>query len=343
MVNVQEVCGRYCFIMKQQNLLIVHHGALGDLVATFPIIIRLKEIYCQIDIICQITLGKLAQTLHIIETYFPLESALFASLFTDTVDPTAKSILCAYEDVLLFSNSVQLEDSIGNTTRKPVYRIQPRPGIKSNLHITEHILSQLDQYERFGCIDTTPHSILLSPAHPDHRNSRYDPLKVMLHPGSGSFKKCWPISNFIKLASLLRSKGQRTEFILGPAEQSLAEALEKQGEHKSNIHEVDSLARLTTILKTAGSFVGNDSGVSHLSAFLGLPTVVVFGPSNPRVWRPIGRSVRIVRPDLDCHPCFETNNNHCKNWECFDRTTPETVLDALMENISRDRNINLSH
>ena len=320
--------------MEQEKLLIVHHGALGDIVATFPIIIGLKKNYDQIDILCQIKLGELAQSLHVVDNYFPLESAMFASLFADTVDPMIKNILCSYEDVLLFSNSVQLEGVLSNTTKKSVYRISPRPKNKSGTHITDHILSQLSPHQRFGMMDTTTSNSMPSfLAHSDRRSPQYDPLEIVLHPGSGSLKKCWPISNFITLAATLRSKGRRTVFVLGPAEHALTEALEKQDEHKSNIYKMDSLIQLASMLQTAGGFVGNDSGVSHLAAFLGLPTVVVFGPSDPAIWRPTGRSVRIVKPDIDCHPCFATNNNRCKTMECFDQTTAEMVFDVLMQRI----------
>ena len=319
--------------MEEKKLLIVHHGALGDVVVTFPIIFRLKKIYRQIDLLCQIKLGKLAKTLHVVDTYFPLESASFASLFTDAVDPVVKNILSSYQDVAIFSNSVQLKDVISKITGRPVHRIQPRSGIKEKIHVAHHILSQLIQYTCLGSVDTTPHSILLSNEHPDRRSPQYDPLKIILHPGSGSFKKFWPVSSFIKTASFLRSKGKQTVFILGPAEHSMADVLLQKDGHRSNIHMTDSLTQLTSILRTAGGFVGNDSGVSHLAAFLGLPTAVVFGPSDPAIWRPIGRSVNILRPDLDCDPCFETNNR-CKELECFDRTTPEMVLDALMKSMS---------
>ncbi len=315
--------------MEQKKLLTVHHGALGDVVATFPIIARLKKNYGQIDILCQIKLGELAQSLGVVDTYFPLESAVFASLFAETVDPMVKNMLCSYEDILLFTNSVQLERVFGDIIKKPVYRISPRPENKSGIHITTHILSQLAPYEGFGSIDTN----ILYHAHTDRRSPHYDPLAIVLHPGSGSVKKCWPISNFIALAAILRSKGKRPVFVLGPAEHALAAVLEKQNENQGNIHRMDSLIQLTSMLKTAGGFVGNDSGVSHLAAFLGLPTVVVFGPSDPEVWRPTGRSVRIVKPNIDCHPCFESNNNHCKKMECFDRTTPEMVFDVLMQSI----------
>ncbi|UCD89766.1 MAG: glycosyltransferase family 9 protein [Desulfobacterales bacterium] len=321
--------------MEEKRLLIVHHGALGDVVLTFPIIIRLKKIYHHIDLLCQIKLGKLAQALHVVDTYFPLESAAFASLFTDAVDPMVTSILCSYQDVAIFSISTQLEHIISKTTGKPVHRIHPRPGIKKTRHVTHHLLSQLIQYPCFGPDDTTPHSMLLADQHPDRRNPQYDPLKIILHPGSGSPTKCWPLSNFIKTASVLRSKGKRVVFILGPAEHFMANELLQQDGNKDSIHLTDSLIELASILKTAGGFVGNDSGVSHLAAFLGLPSVVVFGPSDFVVWRPIGRSVSILKPDLDCNPCFATDNR-CNDWKCFDRTIPEMVFDVLMESISRD-------
>jgi ADP-heptose:LPS heptosyltransferase len=326
--------------MRQKNLLIIHHGALGDVVVTFPVIIRLKKVYAQIDMLCQVKLGKLAQSLHVVDTFLPLETSAFASLFTDTLDQRVKSLLCSYEDVLLFSNSTQLDATISNTTGRSVYRIPPRPAATSSIHITDHVLSLLAPYDRFASIDTTSRSLLSPRNHPDRRDRQYDPLKVVLHPGSGSWKKCWPLTHFIKLAWLLSAKGNRVQFVLGPAEQAFDKMLREQGGLKSDIHKTDDLSRLTTILKTAGGYVGNDSGVSHLAAFLGLPTVVVFGPSDPMRWRPTGRSVRIMRSYLDCHPCFDDNHNRCEEMRCFESTTPEIVFTTLMEQISSDHVVN---
>jgi ADP-heptose:LPS heptosyltransferase len=322
--------------MEQRNLLIIHHGALGDVVASFPVIFRLKKIYNQIDILCQTKLGRLAQSLYVIDTYYPLESSIFASLFTNAVDPRVKSLLCSYQEVLLFSNSTQLEDIISGTTNRPVYRVQPQPEMTSGKHITDHILSQLTPYKRFTGIDTTPRSLLSSRDHPDRRSRQYDPSKIVLHPGSGSKKKCWPAANFIKLASLIEKKGRQAKFVLGPAEEALSKILRQLGAQERSIYKTDDLLRLKAILRTAGGFVGNDSGVSHLAAFLGLPAVVVFGPSNPALWRPTGRSVRILRSYLDCHPCFDNDHNQCIKMRCFEKTTPEIVFAALMERMVSD-------
>lgn len=41
-------------------------------------------------------------------------------------------------------------------------------------------------------------------------------------------------------------------------------------------------------------FIGNDSGITHLAAYIGCPTLALFGPTDPRTWGPIGRRARVV-------------------------------------------------
>lgn len=47
-------------------------------------------------------------------------------------------------------------------------------------------------------------------------------------------------------------------------------------------------------LQHCDAYLGNDSGVTHLAALLGVPTVALFGPSDPVVWQPQGRAVRVL-------------------------------------------------
>ena len=54
---------------------------------------------------------------------------------------------------------------------------------------------------------------------------------------------------------------------------------------------------LAAILAQAGVYVGNDSGVTHLAAATGAPTLALFGPTDPAVWAPIGERVRVLRGD----------------------------------------------
>jgi heptosyltransferase-3 len=62
-----------------------------------------------------------------------------------------------------------------------------------------------------------------------------------------------------------------------------------------------SYVELLDQLKIAAAFVGNDTGPSHLAGIIGVPTVALFGPSNPIHWRPLGPAVRVIHS-----PAMET-------------------------------------
>jgi ADP-heptose:LPS heptosyltransferase len=126
------------------------------------------------------------------------------------------------------------------------------------------------------------------------------------------------------VAAALESEGGRVEYVLGPADDDLRPHLAGAVVHRP----ADTLA-LRRLLIAAAACVGNDSGVSHLAAWLGVPCVTVFGPSDPERWRPIGAQVAVVRPPLACEPCFETAAANCGQPDCILEVPPEEVLRAL--------------
>jgi heptosyltransferase-3 len=318
--------------MAKHNLLVIHHGALGDVVATFPALLKLKKKYGRMEMLCEGKIGQLARFLDIVDDHFPIEAAAFATLYSGRVDPVVKNILLEYDKIVLFSRARDLQSVLFSITGKAVCRIQPQPDIDQKIHVTEHALSNLVRCGFLEKTDVDTGSILSSAVYPDRRDPNFDRSRILIHPGSGSRKKCWPVSNFVRIARSLRARGKRPEFILGPAEYDLAEILTRQffqqDEYHGTVYRMDNLTELALRLKASGGFIGNDSGISHLSAFLGLPTVAVFGPSDPQRWRPVGRNVTVVRPELDCSPCFETDGDGCEKMECLSRTSPEDVLKA---------------
>jgi heptosyltransferase III len=89
---------------------------------------------------------------------------------------------------------------------------------------------------------------------------------IVIHPGSGSPAKNWPF-----FGELMR---RLPESRLLPQDRSLAE--------------------VSGYLRTVAAFVGNDSGITHLAAYLGCPTIALFGPTDPGKWGPLGRRSRII-------------------------------------------------
>lgn len=141
-----------------------------------------------------------------------------------------------------------------------------------------------------------------------------NPRAICIHPGSGSIRKNWPILNYYSLISDLGPGGHSVLWSLGPADEALSETLyallaDKSetavpirnhgdweawsaaqvgpGKTAHGILRVD-LAVLMGILRKCSFFIGNDSGVSHLSAALGVPTLTIFGGSDPIIWAPEG-------------------------------------------------------
>lgn len=118
---------------------------------------------------------------------------------------------------------------------------------------------------------------------------------LALHPGSGSPAKNWPPPRFAALAAA-RSGDRPWLLVRGPADDAAVRAL---GETGPRIDPGTLPPRvLGAMLRHAGLFVGNDSGVSHLAAAFGAPTLALFGPTDPDVWAPVGGAVRTLRsPD----------------------------------------------
>jgi len=123
---------------------------------------------------------------------------------------------------------------------------------------------------------------------------------VVIHPGSGGRQKCWHLENFLNIARTLRGPEVDVLFVLGPTEVERLRPSEKV-----HIHGVTrciahlTLPQVVGLLSCADAFVGNDSGVTHLAAGMGLRTVVLFGPTDPAVYRPLGPRVTVLQGKPD--------------------------------------------
>ena len=115
---------------------------------------------------------------------------------------------------------------------------------------------------------------------------------LALHAGSGSPSKNWPAARFLEVAARVRPRGPW--FVaLGPAEEAIAPTF--RADERCVVGKGLGVRLLGAVLAQAGVYVGNDSGVSHLAAAWGAPTVALFGPTDGRVWAPDGENVRAVQ------------------------------------------------
>jgi heptosyltransferase-3 len=124
------------------------------------------------------------------------------------------------------------------------------------------------------------------------------PRPIAIHPGSGGKQKCWPAERFADLINRLIEQRHPVLLLAGPADQEQVHSISQRLPASSSYLRACIDAPLTTVateLCCCRGFIGNDSGVTHLAAMLGVPTLALFGPTDARVWRPYGRSVSIVQ------------------------------------------------
>ena len=280
------------------HLLIVHQGALGDFVVTFSILRAFRAVFDRIDGICRSSFGRLASEIGVLDRHYPLESAHFASLYTDHMNSDVRQIISSYSHILLFSFSRTLEQSIRKTIRSQIYRIAPWPDELIPVHVTEFLSDQVLQCGILSSADSQVFRHALSASDQVRRPIISPGSTIILNPGAGSIKKRWGLERYLALAADLTSHGFRPVVLLGPAEGDIEEELRQRSESIPQVVRSDSFSDLLLLLRTAKGYIGNDSGVSHLAAYMGLSVLVVFGPTDPNRWRPFGNNVCVVKPTV---------------------------------------------
>jgi ADP-heptose:LPS heptosyltransferase len=128
---------------------------------------------------------------------------------------------------------------------------------------------------------------------------------VLIHLGSGSPRKNWPVERWLELAGHLPGP---VTLLLGEAEiarrlpEPLASArgtraaIVRRGDRELGLLWEPPLEELLRRLAGASAFLGHDSGVSHLAASAGTPSLLLFGPTDPAIWKPPVANVQALRP-----------------------------------------------
>lgn len=120
--------------------------------------------------------------------------------------------------------------------------------------------------------------------------------RILIHPGAGSVKKCWPTEYFLEVASRLRSEARPVEFVLGEAElERFPGQLVEELAAAYPLHRPGDYVQLAEELLNCQLLITNDNGPGHLAAVLGIATLSLFGPTDPKVWRPIGPHAKVMR------------------------------------------------
>ena len=175
-------------------------------------------------------------------------------------------------------------------------------------------------------------------------------LLVGLHPGTSVFKghdrRRWSEASFGALIDRLSSGVKDSVFLLfgGPEEKELRKAVMSSVRNAKVVLPVEavSVRQASSLMTKCRLFISNDSGPMHMAAAAQVPTVAIFGPTNPAWVRPWGVPHRVVRTCISCSPCFRYSPKPLacgsgRDFACLQEISVEQVYSACAELMGEER------
>jgi heptosyltransferase III len=259
--------------------LVIRPGAIGDTIVSLPALERL----------CSAESGAgyaeiWAPTLNLPLVRHIARARSFPSVQLDLleIDPPAALVekLRSFDEIVSWYGAAREEFAAAlQSVGVPFRLLRALPSEGSGCHAVDFYLKQAG----FAAAAT----LKIAPRLPVPRRAGGDPF-VAIHPFSGGWKKNWDLAAFQAAAAhLTELTGLRCEWCAGPEE-------ELPGAHR-----FEGLDEVAQWLSEAALYIGNDSGISHLAAACGVPSVVIFSVTDASVWSPRGPEVAVLQtPDL---------------------------------------------
>jgi heptosyltransferase II len=156
---------------------------------------------------------------------------------------------------------------------------------------------------------------------------------VTLSPGAVGAGKAWPVRYYAELARSLTRDGASVWVVGGPDESALAKQIVERGGNRVRDLTSGDLRNAVLAIATADIAVTNDSGLMHVSAAIGTPTIAIFGPTSPWHWKPLNPIAAILEPEGDdaARARARTLGNDAVRHQSTDGVAVETVLAAVRQ------------
>jgi heptosyltransferase III len=298
-----------------RTTVIIHPGALGDVLLAVPAMRRIRARFPQHQslLIANESVSRLLLDCRVVDAWLSLEGATCAELFAGSVPVSGelKDWLGRCDLAVAWT-----QDSEG--TLATVFRscgvVEQR--IQSPFSSELKARHQSDRFrETLGETpdDLSTDWLLQMSSHLRERGRAYldrvgiptgRPL-VLVHPGSGSRHKCIRPEVLAAAIEELRQVGIHPLLLEGPADQDSVASLLDLTYVKPRVLRGLDLSMLAGVLTQVELYIGQDSGITHLAGLLSVQTIAIFGPTDPDRWAPRGCHVTV----LYGAPCA------CTSWE----------------------------
>ncbi|MFM1769950.1 MAG: hypothetical protein RJA22_2479 [Verrucomicrobiota bacterium] len=279
----------------RNQILVIRGGAIGDFILTLPVLAALRGQFpgTRLEVLGYPQVAQLAVAGGLADAARPIESRALAGFFArdGDLDPALRDYFAGFAIILsyLYDPDGIFQANVARCSRAQFIPGPHRPDDTADRHATEVLLEPL---ERLAIVAADPVPRLSLPvAAPVPK-----PRTLAFHPGSGSERKNWPEAHWAVLLDRLvqrtshrfllvggEAEGERLGRLAGPLPAGRVEQLSGQ-----------PLVEVARRLAGSAAFLGHDSGITHLAAAVGVPTLALWGPTAAGVWAPRGPQVRLL-------------------------------------------------
>jgi len=283
---------------------IVRAGALGDTILLLPAIELLLQALpeARLTVVGSAWAGRLTPLLPRPWRFASFDSAQVAHLFSAKADDDPTGAFAGADLVVIYTarSGNRFVQNVrrfcaGTVIESPM---EPPPGVHVACQLAAALVGDVPEVAALPLPRLLAPQDALSRARGWIAECTAPPCRplVVVHPGSGGRRKCWPPGLFAKVLDGLAERGEQAVLLRGPADREACDGV--VGALASGaappVAAFESLSDAAALIANADAFLGNDSGIAHLAAALGRSTISVFGPTDPALWRPLGPSVKTV-------------------------------------------------
>ena len=273
--------------VAQNKILVIRGGAIGDFILTLPVLSALRAQFpnTSLELLGYPHIAQLARAGKLVDRVHSIDARPMAGFFARRGQLSAPladffagfAIIISY----LYDPDGIFRDNVARVSKAQFIAGPHRPDEQAGVHASQVFLEPL---KRLAIFDADPV--------PRLNLSMTERQRIIaLHPGSGSEKKNWPEGNWRELIRKL--SGSRLLLVGGEAEEGRLDRLSAAA--PCELARSLPLAELAGRLGACSLFMGHDSGISHLAAAVGVPTLVLWGDTSEAVWQPLGAHVTLLR------------------------------------------------
>jgi ADP-heptose:LPS heptosyltransferase len=206
---------------------------------------------------------------------------------------------------------------------------KPLPLYKASLTISEE---DLPTYRPSAELIRAVRQAMTSAGLPELRGSS---KLILVNPNSSDLfpLRRWPMPYFVEFCQrLLQARPGASIVVTGSASEIPdADQIVKQASHPRcvSLAGKTSFPELLALHSIADLLITNDSGPAHFASLVRLPTIALFGPETPQLYKPLGNACIALYAGFACSPCVSAYNNKkspCTDNRCLQAITPQTVL-----------------